>query len=99
MAQGSISHLAELQTLEDVNNNGHNYLHDSPRNARVGSPSGFILNEPSESYLIPMEGMLSPIKVVNGNSLVNLTQFKLRSPVKATQQEINLTKRYIGVNE
>ena len=46
-----------------------------------------------------MEGMLSPIKVVNGNSLVNLTQFKLRSPVKATQQEINLTKRYIGVNE
>jgi hypothetical protein len=28
-----------------------------------------------------------------------MPQFKLRSPVNATQEEIELTKRYIGFNE
>lgn len=31
--------------------------------------------------------------------LLNQEKFKLRSPSKATQEEIDLTKRYIGVNE
>ena len=58
-----------------------------------------LLNIPSEAFLVPVEGILSPIDIGHRNLQVNQEKFKLRSPTKATQEEIDLTKRYIGVAE
>ena len=57
-----------------------------------------LLNVPSY-HLLPIEGINSPIHVLNSNALISMPQFKLRSPINATQQEVDLTKRYIGFNE
>ena len=62
-------------------------------------PSKVILNVPSDTYLVPVEGILSPIESENKGSILQQEKFKLRSPMKATQEEIDLTKRYIGVRE
>ena len=48
---------------------------------------------------MPAEGILSPIDIGNTNLMVTQEKYKLRSPTKATQEEIDLTKRYIYVNE
>ena len=62
-------------------------------------PSKVILNVPSDTYLVPVEGILSPIESETKGSLLQNEKYKLRSPMKATQEEIELTKRYIGVRE
>ena len=62
-------------------------------------PPQILLNIPSEAMLMPAEGILSPIDIGNTNLMVTQEKYKLRSPTKATQEEIDLTKRYIYVNE
>ena len=46
---------------------------------------------------------MSPILVTSSdkklNQLIDQEKFKLRSPSKATQEEIDLTKFYIGVDQ
>lgn len=61
-----------------------------------------MLNVPSEQMLVTNEGV--PVQITT-HDLTALNQaainekYKLRSPSKATQEEIDLTKRYLYANE
>ena len=103
----SMAQITDQQTLEDTGLQlASERILDSPMKAKeiynislTGGVPQILLNIPSEAFLVPVEGILSPIDIGHRNLAVNQEKFKLRSPSKATQEEIDLTKRYIGVNE
>ena len=99
---GSMAQFTDMQTLEDTGLNERMFSPLQPKvtgNLVNGAKPQILLNIPSEAVLMPIEGILSPIDIGHRNTMVNEEKYKLRSPTKATQEEIDLTKRYIGVNE
>lgn len=103
-----MAQFTELQTLEDTQMQLPGDRMDGPLKPRGGQEQAIgavnavrpqiLLNVPSDAILMPAEGILSPIEIGRSH-LLNLEKFKLRSPSKATQEEIDLTKRYMYMNE
>ena len=64
-------------------------------------PPTILLNIPSEANLNPPTiDYMSPKHPNSPNyHRIDMEKYKLRSPTKATQEEIDLTKRYMYTNE
>lgn len=103
---GSLAQFTDLQTLEDT---GMPLTSDPLRPKDIMNSSQqhnivqpqIMLNIPSDTVLMPVEGIMSPIDIGTRNQFQAAynEKYQLRSPSKATQEEIDLTKRYYGINE
>lgn len=95
----SLAQFTELQTVE--NENAPSMIVWDKSMMQQGKPQ-VLLNVPSEQMLVTNEGV--PVQITT-HDLTALNQaainekYKLRSPSKATQEEIDLTKRYLYANE
>ena len=86
--------------LERDNNFSPIKLREQPSEAQMlpqmAEPGKVILNVPSNTYLVPVEGLPTPIDSEAKTALLIPDKFKLRSPERAPKEEVDLTKRYIN---